>query len=182
MIHILITATIRIIIIGVPIFVLIGFVIEISYPNSSPFLIHTYTHTHTHTFTHMHTHIHIHIHTYVHTHPFTHTRTFTHTHTCTHTHTDVIERPICLRDVKNKVEAGEYSKYMQHTKFAQDMRLIWRNCKLYNLYRSQIWYVHVFCGAIKFKAVISIFSHVFFFTSGVVCFISYCFFFLIISI
>ena len=23
------------------------------------------------------------------------------------------------------------------------MRLIWRNCKLYNLYRSQIWYVRV---------------------------------------
>ena len=86
MIHILITATIRIIIIGVPIFVLIGFVIEISYPNSSPFLIHTYTHTHTHTFTHMHTHIHIHIHTYVHTHPFTHTHIHTHTHLYTHTH------------------------------------------------------------------------------------------------
>ena len=54
--------------------------------------------------------------------------------------TDVIERPMCLRDVKNKLEAGDYSKYMQHTKFALDMRLIWRNCKLYNLYRSQIWY------------------------------------------
>ena len=29
--------------------------------------------------------------------------------------------------------------FSQHTKFALDMRLIWRNCKLYNLYRSQIW-------------------------------------------
>lgn len=29
------------------------------------------------------------------------------------TQTDVIERPICLRDIKNKVEAGDYSKYMQ---------------------------------------------------------------------
>ena len=82
------------------------------------------------------------LHTHTHTH--SHKRTHTHIHSHIHTHTDVIERPICLRDVKNKVEAGDYSKYMQHTKFAQDMRLIWRNCKLYNLYRSQIWYVHVF--------------------------------------
>lgn len=53
---------------------------------------------------------------------------------------DVVETPMCLRDIKEKIEAGGYSKYNQHTKFALDMRLIWRNCKLYNLYRSQIWY------------------------------------------
>lgn len=53
---------------------------------------------------------------------------------------DVVDEPICLSDVKEKLENGEYSKYFQHMKFANDMRKIWRNCKIYNLYQSQIWY------------------------------------------
>lgn len=53
---------------------------------------------------------------------------------------EVVEEPICLKDIRHKLEAGEYSKYNQYTKFAQDMRKIWRNCKAYNLYKSQIWH------------------------------------------
>lgn len=53
---------------------------------------------------------------------------------------EVVEEPICLKDIKRKLDAGEYSKYNQYTKFAQDMRKIWRNCKAYNLYKSQIWH------------------------------------------
>ena len=49
-------------------------------------------------------------------------------------------QPMCLRDVKDKLERGDYKGYNGHLKFANDVRLIWRNCKLYNLYRSQIWY------------------------------------------
>lgn len=53
---------------------------------------------------------------------------------------EVVEEPMCLKDVKQKLEAGEYSKYGLYTRFAVDMRKIWRNCKLYNLYKSQIWH------------------------------------------
>jgi len=53
---------------------------------------------------------------------------------------DVVDQPMCLRDVKEKLERGDYKGYNGHVKFANDVRLIWRNCKLYNLYRSQIWY------------------------------------------
>jgi hypothetical protein len=53
---------------------------------------------------------------------------------------EIVEEPISLRDVRNKIEAGEYRKFGQYTKFANDMRKIWRNCKTYNLYKSQIWH------------------------------------------
>ena len=53
---------------------------------------------------------------------------------------DVIETPMSLRDVKNKLDSGEYNKYMMYRRFAQDMRLIWQNCKNYNLYKSMIWH------------------------------------------
>jgi superfamily II DNA or RNA helicase len=54
---------------------------------------------------------------------------------------DIIEEPMCLNDVKEKLESGGYSKYQQYKQFAKDMRLIWDNCKNYNLYHSQIWYI-----------------------------------------
>ena len=54
---------------------------------------------------------------------------------------DVVEDPMCLSDIKQRLEDGEYSRYNQHIKFIQDMRVIWNNCKSYNLYRSQIWYM-----------------------------------------
>lgn len=53
---------------------------------------------------------------------------------------DVVDEPICLSDVRTKLENGEYNKYFYHVKFANDMRKIWKNCKVYNLYQSQIWY------------------------------------------
>lgn len=53
---------------------------------------------------------------------------------------DIVEEPICLTDVKNKLENNEYNKYNQYKQFAQDMRKIWRNCKLYNVYKSPIWH------------------------------------------
>jgi len=53
---------------------------------------------------------------------------------------EVVEEPMCFKDVRTKLDAGEYSKFGQYTKFAQDIRKIWRNCKLYNLYKSQIWH------------------------------------------
>lgn len=53
---------------------------------------------------------------------------------------EVVEEPMSLKDIRKKLDAGEYSKYNQYTKFAQDMRKIWRNCKAYNLYKSQIWH------------------------------------------
>ena len=53
---------------------------------------------------------------------------------------DVVGESICLNDIKDRLDNGEYSKYMQYRKFAQDMRQIWRNCKLYNIYKSQIWH------------------------------------------
>lgn len=52
---------------------------------------------------------------------------------------ETITEPICLSDIKKKLEMGEYSRWGTHRVFAQDMRKIWRNCKLYNLYQSQIW-------------------------------------------
>lgn len=58
---------------------------------------------------------------------------------------DMVEQPMCLRDVLEKLDAGEYTKYYQYKKFLQDMRLIWKNCKTYNLYKSQIWHTaHAF--------------------------------------
>ena len=53
---------------------------------------------------------------------------------------DVVEEPMCLKDVKQKLDSGDYSKYGSYARFAGDMRKIWRNCKLYNLYKSQIWH------------------------------------------
>jgi hypothetical protein len=52
---------------------------------------------------------------------------------------DTVTTPMCLQDVLDKLDAGEYKN--QHlNKFANDMRLIWNNCKIYNLHKSQIWY------------------------------------------
>ena len=52
---------------------------------------------------------------------------------------DVVEKPMCLRDVLNKINAGEYKGTQNYRGFLRDMRLIWQNCKAYNLYKSQIW-------------------------------------------
>ena len=53
---------------------------------------------------------------------------------------DIVEEPMCLSDVKTRLEDGEYSRYNMHNKFMQDIRLIWKNCKMYNLHKSQIWH------------------------------------------
>jgi hypothetical protein len=53
---------------------------------------------------------------------------------------EIVEEPICLSDVETKLDNGEYNKYNQYKQFAQDMRKIWRNCKLYNVYKSPIWH------------------------------------------
>jgi hypothetical protein len=52
---------------------------------------------------------------------------------------DIVTTPMCLQDVLTKLEAGVY-KNQYINKFANDMRLIWNNCKIYNLHKSQIWY------------------------------------------
>lgn len=52
---------------------------------------------------------------------------------------DVVEEPICLSDIRRKLEKGDYNKYMAYRQFAQDMRKVWRNCKQYNDYHSSIW-------------------------------------------
>jgi hypothetical protein len=52
---------------------------------------------------------------------------------------DIIEEPICLSDIRQKLDNGEYSKYMAYKQFAQDVRKVWRNCKQYNDYHSSIW-------------------------------------------
>ena len=53
---------------------------------------------------------------------------------------DIVEEPMSLSEIKSRVEAGEYRRYNQHVKFMNDLRLIWKNCKNYNLYKSQIWH------------------------------------------
>jgi hypothetical protein len=53
---------------------------------------------------------------------------------------DVVGESVCLNDIKARMEAGDYSKYNGHTRFANDVRVIWKNCKLYNIYKSQIWH------------------------------------------
>lgn len=53
---------------------------------------------------------------------------------------DVVDEAICLSDIEKKLENGDYSKYNQHRQFANDMRKVWRNCKMYNVYKSPIWY------------------------------------------
>ena len=53
---------------------------------------------------------------------------------------DYIEEPMCLSDVKEKLDKGAYKKFHDRPLFAQDMRTIFLNCKKYNLYKSQIWY------------------------------------------
>ena len=52
---------------------------------------------------------------------------------------DVVETPMCLQDILNKLDAEEY-KMAQLSRFAMDVRQIWTNCKIYNLHKSQIWY------------------------------------------
>jgi hypothetical protein len=56
------------------------------------------------------------------------------------TYLDVVSIPMSLSEVRENLESGEYNKYNQHQMFAKDMRLIWANCKNYNLYKSNIWY------------------------------------------
>lgn len=53
---------------------------------------------------------------------------------------DIVEEPMCLSDVRQKLDEGAYARYGCHTQFAKDMRMIWSNCKLYNLHKSQIWH------------------------------------------
>jgi hypothetical protein len=53
---------------------------------------------------------------------------------------DSVEEPMCLREVKEKLDSGLYNKYQQYKQFAKDVRSIWENCKVYNLYKSQIWH------------------------------------------
>jgi chromodomain-helicase-DNA-binding protein 7 len=53
---------------------------------------------------------------------------------------DIVDRCVCLEDVRKKLDAGDYSRVVDQKDFAGDMRVIWRNCKRYNLYKSQIWY------------------------------------------
>jgi len=52
---------------------------------------------------------------------------------------DIVDEPWCLLDVLQKLENGEY-KGVAYPKFLSDIRKIWRNCKVYNLFQSQIWY------------------------------------------
>jgi hypothetical protein len=53
---------------------------------------------------------------------------------------DIVEEPISLSDIQQKLDNNEYSKYNQYKQFAQDVRKVWRNCKLYNVYKSPIWH------------------------------------------
>jgi len=53
---------------------------------------------------------------------------------------DYIDEPMCLSDVREKLDNGAYRKHSDQRLFAADMRTIWLNCKKYNLYKSQIWY------------------------------------------
>ena len=53
---------------------------------------------------------------------------------------DIVDEPMCLNDVKESLENGDYARYNMHIKFIQDIRLIWKNCKMYNLHKSQIWH------------------------------------------
>jgi hypothetical protein len=51
----------------------------------------------------------------------------------------VVEEPICLADVEERLASRTY-KWNNFMKALHDMRRIWQNCKVYNLYKSQIWY------------------------------------------
>jgi len=53
---------------------------------------------------------------------------------------DMIETPMCLSEIQGRLERGEYRGFNFVYKFMTDMRLIWKNCKAYNLYKSQIWH------------------------------------------
>ena len=53
---------------------------------------------------------------------------------------DIVSEPICLQDVKNRLQNGTYKGHTLPTRFAADVREIWKNCKIYNLHKSQIWY------------------------------------------
>ena len=52
---------------------------------------------------------------------------------------DIVGDPICLQDVRTKLERNEY-KTQSLGKFAGDVRMVWKNCKVYNVYKSQIWH------------------------------------------
>jgi len=53
---------------------------------------------------------------------------------------DSVETPICLQDIKDKLDRLAYSKYQGFLVFANDMRLVFKNCKAYNQYQSAIWH------------------------------------------
>ena len=42
--------------------------------------------------------------------------------------------------MRDNLEEGAYRRYQGYMAFARDMRLIFTNCKAYNLYKSQIWH------------------------------------------
>ncbi|CAN0169884.1 unnamed protein product, partial [Ectocarpus fasciculatus] len=52
---------------------------------------------------------------------------------------DVVSEPMCLQWILDKLDKGEYKTWTT-SKFAGDVRLIWKNCKIYNLHKSQIWH------------------------------------------
>jgi hypothetical protein len=53
---------------------------------------------------------------------------------------EAVTTPMSLNEVREKLDSGCYGKYNQHMLFAKDMRLIWDNCKVYNVYKSSMWY------------------------------------------
>ncbi len=55
-------------------------------------------------------------------------------------YTEIVSQPMSLSEVEEKLNNGDYNKFGCYRDFANDMRLIWSNCKKYNLYKSQIWY------------------------------------------
>lgn len=55
-------------------------------------------------------------------------------------YTEIVAQPMSLSEVEEKLNNGDYNKFGCYREFAIDMRLIWSNCKKYNLYKSQIWY------------------------------------------
>jgi hypothetical protein len=57
-----------------------------------------------------------------------------------HDYLDVVDQPMCLAEMRRKLDAGEYKGQYTVSKFFTDLRLIWRNCKIYNLHKSQIWH------------------------------------------
>ena len=53
---------------------------------------------------------------------------------------DVVAEPMALSDIERRLSKGDYDKFMGYKVFHNDLKTIWHNCKIYNLYKSQIWY------------------------------------------